>query len=117
MMYTRAAASDYDDWENVHNNPGWGSKDLIPLLRKVRMHFCVDCHFLHMNRMQTETFQVQPDRSTHGYSGPLKVSMGGAFSNIAQDFLDVAAGYDKERGFTEDVNGLYSCNMYGVSLI
>jgi GMC oxidoreductase len=37
MMYTRASASDYDDWETVYQNPGWGSKDLIPLLRKVRM--------------------------------------------------------------------------------
>ena len=35
MMYTRPAASDYDDWETVYKNPGWGSKDLIPLLRKV----------------------------------------------------------------------------------
>ena len=35
MMYTRASASDYDDWEKVHENPGWGSNDLIPLLRKV----------------------------------------------------------------------------------
>ena len=35
MMYTRASASDYDDWEKVYENPGWGSNDLIPLLRKV----------------------------------------------------------------------------------
>jgi hypothetical protein len=35
MMYARASASDYDDWEKVHENPGWGSNDLIPLLRKV----------------------------------------------------------------------------------
>ena len=34
--YTRAAASDYDDWESVYGNKGWGSKDLIPLLKKVR---------------------------------------------------------------------------------
>jgi len=34
-MYARASASDYDDWENVYKNPGWGSKDLIPLLKKV----------------------------------------------------------------------------------
>lgn len=34
-MYTRAAASDYDDWETVYGNPGWGSKDLLPLLKKV----------------------------------------------------------------------------------
>lgn len=34
-MYTRASASDYDDWEGQYKNPGWGSKDLLPLLRKV----------------------------------------------------------------------------------
>jgi GMC oxidoreductase len=34
MMYTRASASDYDDWETVYENRGWGSKELIPLLRK-----------------------------------------------------------------------------------
>ena len=35
MMYTRASASDYEDWKTVYENPGWGSNDLIPLLRKV----------------------------------------------------------------------------------
>ena len=35
MIYMRPSASDYDDWERVYKNPGWGSKDLIPLLRKV----------------------------------------------------------------------------------
>ena len=35
MMYARPSASDYDDWETVYGNPGWGSKDLIPLLKKV----------------------------------------------------------------------------------
>ncbi len=33
-MYTRASPSDYDDWENLEN-PGWGSKDLVPLANKV----------------------------------------------------------------------------------
>ena len=37
LMYTRAAASDYDEWEEKFKNPGWGSKDLIPLLKKVRL--------------------------------------------------------------------------------
>ena len=37
MMYTRAAASDYDDWENTFKNPGWGSAHLIPLLQKVSL--------------------------------------------------------------------------------
>jgi alcohol oxidase len=35
VYYTRAAASDYDDWENVYGNKGWGSEHLIPLLKKV----------------------------------------------------------------------------------
>ncbi|KAJ6520923.1 GMC oxidoreductase-domain-containing protein [Mycena vulgaris] len=94
-MYTRAAASDYDDWETVYGNSGWGSKDLIPLLKK------------------TETYQVKPGEPTHGYSGPLKVSYGGAYTNVGQQFLEVARQYDTARGSTEDVNGLFSCNQYG----
>lgn len=66
---------------------------------------------------QTENFQVKPDAATHGYSGPLKVSYGGLFTNLGQQFLDVAARYDKERGSTDDVNGLFSCNAYGVRII
>ncbi|KAJ6623256.1 hypothetical protein B0H10DRAFT_2174818 [Mycena sp. CBHHK59/15] len=32
-MYTRAAASDYDDWKDA-GNQGWGSEHLIPLAKK-----------------------------------------------------------------------------------
>ena len=42
MVYTRAAASDYDDWEKNYDNKGWASKDLIPLLNKV----CVWIYFV-----------------------------------------------------------------------
>lgn len=35
MVYTRGSASDYDDWEIEHGNIGWGSRHLIPLLKKV----------------------------------------------------------------------------------
>ena len=35
-MYTRGAASDYDDWETEHENPGWGYENLLPLFKKVR---------------------------------------------------------------------------------
>lgn len=35
MLYNRPAASDFDDWEKDYHNPGWSSKDLIPLLEKV----------------------------------------------------------------------------------
>ncbi|KAG8790342.1 hypothetical protein FRC12_012128 [Ceratobasidium sp. 428] len=66
MMYARASASDFDDW----NTPGWGSKDLIPLLKKL------------------ETYHVAPGRDTHGYNGPVNVSYSNYCAPIAQEFLD-----------------------------
>lgn len=36
-MYTRASPSDYDDWNSVYKNEGWGYDDLLPLFKKVRM--------------------------------------------------------------------------------
>ncbi|KAJ7126760.1 GMC oxidoreductase-domain-containing protein [Mycena epipterygia] len=92
MMYTRASPSDYDDWENLAN-PGWGSKDLIPLSNKA------------------ETFE--PSAKNHGSSGPIKVS-GGIQTNICRQYLAVAAARDKERGFTNDTNdfGASSVNVY-----
>ncbi|KAH9891941.1 alcohol oxidase-like protein [Cubamyces lactineus] len=94
-MYTRASASDYDDWVTVYGNKGWSSAGLLPLLRKC------------------ETYQARPGNETHGYSGPLKVSYGGYYSEVGQEFLNVAAQYDKTREHTEDVNTLYECNKYG----
>uniref|UniRef100_A0A0W0G8L9 Putative alcohol oxidase-like protein n=1 Tax=Moniliophthora roreri TaxID=221103 RepID=A0A0W0G8L9_MONRR len=95
-MYTRAAASDYDDWETVFRNNGWHSRDLLPLLKK------------------TETYQVEPNQDTHGYDGPLKVSLGGTITNVGKRFMDVALKIDKDRGPIHDVNGLYECNGYGI---
>ncbi len=65
--------------------------------------------------LQCETYEVAPGKPTHGYSGPLKVSYGGAFLEAAKEFLDVAAQYDSARGFTDDINGLFETNKYGVS--
>ncbi|THG94131.1 hypothetical protein EW026_g7277, partial [Hermanssonia centrifuga] len=98
MMYTRAAASDYDDWETTFGNAGWGSPDIVPLIKK------------------TETYEVKPGQNhNHGYSGPLKVSYGGAFTNVGKDFLEVGAKYDPRRSSTEDPNGLFEpfVNKYG----
>ncbi|KNZ75224.1 Alcohol oxidase [Termitomyces sp. J132] len=92
-MYTRAAASDYDDWETVHGNHGWGTKHLIPLSKKA------------------ETYQVQGSLPTHGTEGPIKVSFGPE-TNVALQFLKVASEYDTERGLTEDVNGLTWDRLY-----
>ena len=44
MCYTQPAASDYDDWATVHNNPGWSFKDLLPLIQKVRNVYCSAVH-------------------------------------------------------------------------
>jgi alcohol oxidase len=91
--------SDYDDWETVHGNTGWSSEDLIPLMKK------------------TETYQAGNGKLTHGYSGPLKVSHGGAYTNVGEQFLDVAVAYDKNRGSTDDINSMMaatSINKYGV---
>ena len=50
----------------------------------------------------------------HGNEGPLKVSYREDQINVAEQFLDVAGKYDKERPLTKDVNGFFSCNAYGV---
>ncbi|EIM87866.1 alcohol oxidase-like protein [Stereum hirsutum FP-91666 SS1] len=100
-MYTRASRSDYDDWEETYENQGWGSKDLIPLLKK------------------TETYQEGDDALNHGSGGPLKVSYGGKFTNVGQQYLDVASKFDKERGPNAaegenvDPNDLVTVNKYG----
>ncbi|KAF9036275.1 GMC oxidoreductase-domain-containing protein [Panaeolus papilionaceus] len=95
MAYTRGAASDYDDWETIHGNKGWGSSSLIPLLK------------------EAETYQETDFNGTHGSQGPIKVSFAPDMVQLADAFLDVAKRYDKGREPTNDVNGFYECNKYG----
>lgn len=114
-MYTRAAASDYDEWEEKFKNPGWGSEDLIPLLKKVRACGCMVPEPRSTPTVQVETYEVAPDHdSVHGYSGPLKVSYGGAFTNIGKNFLEVGPKYDSKRGTTDDPNDLFHVDVFGV---
>ncbi|KAG1740654.1 GMC oxidoreductase-domain-containing protein [Suillus lakei] len=89
MAYTRAPASDYDDW----GADGWESKNLIPLMKKL------------------ETYEVQPNRPTHGYSGPIKVSSGGCKLSSTEEFIRVGTTYHK-RQYAEDTNDLETCNTY-----
>ncbi|KAG9121764.1 hypothetical protein FRC07_002141 [Ceratobasidium sp. 392] len=70
VMYTRASASDFDDWKT----PGWSSKDLLPLLQKANM----------------ETYHLAPGKETHGYIGPLNISYSDTFMEPAKQYLDVA---------------------------
>ncbi|KAI0685099.1 hypothetical protein BC835DRAFT_1291050 [Cytidiella melzeri] len=99
-IYNRAVASDFDDWEKVHENTGWGAKDLVPLLKK------------------TENYQVADGKDdVHGYGGPINVSYGGIMTNVGQDFLDVAKEFDRTRIITDDPNAVTrTTNDYGGNL-
>ncbi|OAA54585.1 Glucose-methanol-choline oxidoreductase [Niveomyces insectorum RCEF 264] len=69
MMYTRASASDYDDFQAK----GWTTEELLPLMRK------------------HETYQ-RPTHNPeiHGSEGPIKVSFGNYTYPIKDDFLRAA---------------------------
>ncbi|KAH6855364.1 GMC oxidoreductase-domain-containing protein [Chaetomium sp. MPI-CAGE-AT-0009] len=69
MMYTRASASDYDDFQAK----GWKTEELLPLMKK------------------HETYQrASHNRDTHGFEGPIKVSFGNYVYPIKDDFLRAA---------------------------
>ncbi|KAH8664570.1 GMC oxidoreductase-domain-containing protein [Xylariales sp. PMI_506] len=66
LMYTRASASDYDDFKAK----GWTTEELLPLMKK------------------HETYQrASHNRDIHGYEGPIKVSFGNYTYPIRDDFL------------------------------
>lgn len=69
MMYTRASASDYDDFQAK----GWTTDDLLPLMKK------------------HETYQRSGHtKDIHGHEGPIKVSFGNYTYPIKDDFLRAA---------------------------
>ncbi|KAG9097489.1 hypothetical protein FRC06_007496, partial [Ceratobasidium sp. 370] len=88
LMYTRASASDYNDWKT----PGWSSTDLLPLLRKACSTRCGigGRKLIVLHLLQTETYHLAPERESHGYSGPMNVSYADTFSEPAKQYLDVA---------------------------
>ncbi|CAE6384133.1 unnamed protein product [Rhizoctonia solani] len=55
---------------------------------------------------QIETYHVAPGRDTHGYDGPIHVSYGDHFAQVAQEYLDVCT----KRGIpkVEDLMDLYT---------
>nr|6H3G_A Chain A, Alcohol oxidase [Phanerodontia chrysosporium]6H3G_B Chain B, Alcohol oxidase [Phanerodontia chrysosporium]6H3G_C Chain C, Alcohol oxidase [Phanerodontia chrysosporium]6H3G_D Chain D, Alcohol oxidase [Phanerodontia chrysosporium]6H3G_E Chain E, Alcohol oxidase [Phanerodontia chrysosporium]6H3G_F Chain F, Alcohol oxidase [Phanerodontia chrysosporium]6H3G_G Chain G, Alcohol oxidase [Phanerodontia chrysosporium]6H3G_H Chain H, Alcohol oxidase [Phanerodontia chrysosporium]CDG66232.1 len=68
QMYTRASASDWDDFKTE----GWTCKDLLPLMKRL------------------ENYQKPCNNDTHGYDGPIAISNGGQIMPVAQDFLRAA---------------------------
>lgn len=105
-VYTQPPASDYNDWAKAHNNPGWSFDDVLPLIKKVRGLSRSPCHNdnapLLAGGVQAETYQVAPNKSMHGYTGPLKVSHGGAYTSIGEDYIVTVSQYDKSRPILED---------------
>ncbi|KAI0829921.1 alcohol oxidase-like protein [Trametes gibbosa] len=95
-MYTRPPGSDYNDWANKFNNPGWSFDELLPLITKI------------------ENYQLSPGikKPTHGYSGPLKVSYGGYSTSIGEDYLATVAKYDKARVVMNDANTMIDDNNH-----
>jgi alcohol oxidase len=130
MMYTRASASDYDAWKTVYENPGWGSDDLIPLLRKVCARdptlALLFIHAAHATVIsaptQTETYQIPGDGPTHGTDGPLNVAFAieGSLGDLGEQFLQVARALDPARARARpdtDTNDLSTINVYTVGVL
>ncbi|KAI9813302.1 MAG: Alternative oxidase, mitochondrial precursor [Pycnora praestabilis] len=83
MMYTRASASDYDDFQAK----GWTTEELIPLMKK------------------HETYQrACNNRDIHGFEGPIKVSFGNYTYPVMQDFL--RATESQGIPFSDDIEDL-----------
>ena len=63
-----------------------------------------------------ETYQVNPDLPTHGYSGPLKVSLGGHYDIAAQQFNEIGPKVEKDRPYSEEWNSMHtdSVNVFAV---
>ncbi|KAF8664826.1 hypothetical protein AX16_000697, partial [Volvariella volvacea WC 439] len=95
MVYTKAAASDYDNWESVYQNLGWGSKDLIPLLKKAK------------------TYQPGSKNDIHGNSEPIKVSYTQENNNVGLQFLEAVSKYNTSRATTNNANDFSTCDAYG----
>ncbi|KAJ7075522.1 alcohol oxidase-like protein [Mycena belliarum] len=88
MLYNRPSGSDFDDWETEFGNPGWSAKEMIPMLQKA------------------ETYELDPQKPTHGADGPLKVSYGGEVLDIGMNFLELGPKLEKDRPYREEGNGL-----------
>ncbi|KAG6824994.1 hypothetical protein H0H92_005148 [Tricholoma furcatifolium] len=83
QMYTRASASDWDDFKT----PGWTAKDLLPLMKRL------------------ENYQKPTNNNTHGYDGPIAISNGGSITALAQDFLRASDAIGVP--FSDDIQGRF----------
>lgn len=112
MIYARASASDFDEWKNVHKNPGWGAEELTPLMEKVsNASSRINVRLI---LQQLETFQPAPGAPTHGSTGGMKGSIGNT-TQFGLEALEVAKKYDPTRGSALDTNDLKTIDKWVVS--
>ncbi|KAJ7653459.1 GMC oxidoreductase-domain-containing protein [Mycena rosella] len=89
MVYNRPSTSDFDAWEKEFGNAGWSANDMIPMLQKA------------------ETYEIDPNKPTHGSDGPLKVSFGrDEMLDIGRQYLEIGPKLDKNRPRSDEGNGL-----------
>ncbi|KAI5782943.1 GMC oxidoreductase-domain-containing protein [Pyronema domesticum] len=88
MMYTRASASDYNDW----NQPGWTYEDLVPMMKKLET-----CHYT--------------SGPNHGTWGPIAVSYGGHVEKTVQND-GAAAVQDMGYNYGGDMQDFHSCGGF-----
>ncbi|KAJ7751464.1 alcohol oxidase-like protein [Mycena metata] len=87
LYYNRPSVSDLDAWVTDYGNEGWSAKELIPLF------------------MKAETYEAAPNKPTHGYDGPLKISFGGhKFLEVSKEFLAVGLEIEKDRPLADEIN-------------
>ncbi|KAI9572023.1 hypothetical protein HD554DRAFT_2015495, partial [Boletus coccyginus] len=79
-------------------NKGWSFNKVLPLIRKLEM------------------FTLISDRSTHDYSGLIKISTNGFDLEIGSQFLNVARQYDSACPVVNDNNNFRTTNMYSVDV-
>ncbi|THH07338.1 hypothetical protein EW145_g3449 [Phellinidium pouzarii] len=82
QMYTRASASDWDDFKTE----GWTAEDLVPLMKRL------------------ENYQKPCNNDSHGYDGPIAISNGGQITALAHDFIRAADAIGVP--FSDDIQDL-----------
>ncbi len=66
---------------------------------------------------QAESYQVNAGLQSHGYSGPVKVSLGGHYDISAQQFVEIGPKVERDRLSSDECNtmGADSINVFVVS--
>ncbi|THH11758.1 hypothetical protein EW146_g7933 [Bondarzewia mesenterica] len=94
MIYTRGSSEDFDRYARITGDPGWSWSAMEPYLRMLEQ-------FVPSADGHNTTGQF--DRSVHGFSGPLRVSLPGYHQEIDDKVVDTTRELD-DFPFNEDMN-------------